>query len=223
MRKKVPSFLFSNETHQVRQNFHIILIPLKSVPDLARPLEKESEEETPAQKSFNTKKPKMMDYNKKRSSEKTEPEPGTSSEISSAGRPLDKKVLKALNQVVQEPQVLVENLADTLRKEYPKDQAAPINIEPTGTGTEKSRLCVKIRTSKSRLIRMTQNCLCLISDPNLKDVDEDVATVVGPLMQKHGVGFRQHESEKEQREMEKQRLISKNKGRIEEQMEIICD
>ena len=37
---------------------------------------------------------------------------------------------------------------------------------------------------------MAQNCFCLVSDPNLKDVNEDVATVVGPLMQKHGVGFK---------------------------------
>lgn len=71
----------------------------------------------------------------------------------------------------------------------------------------------------SRLNRMTQNCLCLISDPNLKNVDEDVATVVAPLMQIHGVPFKQqHESVKEEREMEKKRLICKNKGRIEAQM-----
>ena len=70
----------------------------------------------------------------------------------------------------------------------------------------------------SRLERMTQKCFCLISDPNLKDVNEDVATVVGPLMQKHGFGFREkemHQSEKEEKQKEKERIIKKNQGRIE--------
>ena len=115
----------------MRQNFHIILIALQFVPDLACPLEKEPEEETPAQKNFNTKKPKLADYNKKRSSEKTEP--GTSSETL-AQRPLDKKVLKALNQVVQENKVIVENLADTLAEDSGKNKQRPIIIEPTGKG-----------------------------------------------------------------------------------------
>lgn len=117
--------------YQVRQNFHIILIALQFVPDLARPLEEEPEEKTPAQKSFNMKKPKLTDYKKKRASEKTEP--GTSSETSAA-RPLDKNLLKALNQVVQEPQVIVKNLADTLAEDSAKDKARQINIQPTGTG-----------------------------------------------------------------------------------------
>ena len=87
-----------------------------------------------------------------------------------------------------------------------------------GQVNEKSHLCGKICTPMSHLNHMT-----LISDPNLKDVNEDVATVVGPLMQKHGVGFKQHQSEKDQRQMEKQRLICKNKGRIESQREDIFD
>ena len=68
---------------------------------------------------------------------------------------------------------------------------------------------------------MTQNCFCLISDPNLKDVNKDVATVVGPLMQKHGLGFREkemHQSEKDEKQKEKERIIKKNQGRIESQM-----
>ena len=73
----------------------------------------------------------------------------------------------------------------------------------------------------SCLEHMTQNCICLISDPNLKDVDEDVANVVVPLMLKHGVDFKQkemHQSEKEEKQREKERIIKKNKGRIESQM-----
>ena len=60
--------------------------------------------------------------------------------------------------------------------------------------------------------------MCLVSDPNLKDVNEDVAAVVGPLMQKYGVNFKGHQHEKEKKEMERRRIISKNKGRIEQQM-----
>ena len=73
----------------------------------------------------------------------------------------------------------------------------------------------------SRLNHVSQNCLCLVSDPNLQNVDENVATVVAPLMQKYGVAFKKHQSEKDERDMEKQRLICKNKGRIECQMEEI--
>ena len=58
---------------------------------------------------------------------------------------------------------------------------------------------------------MTQNCFCVISDPNLKDVNEDVAAVVGHLMQKHGVNFKGHQHEKEKKEMER-RIICKNKS-----------
>ena len=68
---------------------------------------------------------------------------------------------------------------------------------------------------------MTQNCFCLISDPNLKDVNEDMATVVGPLMQKHGLAFKEkelHQSQKDEKQKEKERIIKKNKGRIESQM-----
>ena len=156
----------------MRQDFHIILIPLLPVPELARPLEKKPVvEETPAQKNFNTRAPKMTDYTKKRSTEKTTSE--TSSDC-----PLDMKVLQAVNQVLQEPQVVVENLMDIVADKPGKgNPTTPINIQPTGTGN----FCLTcLSTPKSHLNRMTQNCLCLISDPNLKDVNEDVAAVVGP-------------------------------------------
>ena len=53
-------------------------------------------QKTPAQKNFNMRAPKMADFMKKRSTEKT-----TTSKTSEC--PLDMKVLQALNQVVQEP------------------------------------------------------------------------------------------------------------------------
>ena len=166
-------------------------------------------EKTPAQKNFNTRAPKMADYMKKSSTEKT-----TTSETSEC--PLDMKVLQALNQVVQEPQVVVENLKDIVADKPAKEKpTTPINIQPTGTGN----FCLTcLSTPKSRLNRMTQNCLCLVSDPNLKDVNEDVAAVVGPLMQKHRVSFKHHQHEKDKQEMEKKRIITKNRGRIEQQM-----
>ena len=166
-------------------------------------------EKTPAQKNFNMRAPKMADYMKKRSTEKT-----TTSETSKCS--LDMKVLQALNQVVQEPQVDVENLKDIVADKPAKGKGTtPINIQPTGTGN----FCLTcLSMPKSHLNRMTQNCLCLISDPNLKDVNEDVATVVGPLMQKHGVSFKHNQHEKDKQEMEKKRIITKNRGRIEQQM-----
>ena len=171
-------------------------------------------EETPAQKNFNMKAPKMTDYMKKRSTKKT-----TTSKTSD--RPLDMKVLKALNQVVQEPQVVVENLKDIVTDQPGKGKpATPINIQLTGTGN----FCLAcLDMPKSHLNCMTQNCLCLVSDPNLKDVNKDVASVVGPLMQKHGVSFKDHQHEKEKQEMEKKRIISKNNGRIEQQMVEMVD
>ena len=181
------------------------------VPEFARPLEIDPVvEETPAQKHFNTRAPKMTDYTRKRSTEKT------TSETSETDCPLDMKVLQALNQVVQEPQVVVENLKDIIADKPGKGKPiTPINIQLTGTGN----FCLTcLGTPKSRLNRMTQNCLCLISDPNLKDVNEDVAAVVGPLMQKHGMNFKGHQHEKEKKEMERRRIISKNKGTIEQQM-----
>ena len=137
----------------------------------------------------------MTDYMRKRSTEKT------TSETSETDRPLDMRVLQALNQVVQEPQVVVENLKDIVADKPGKGKpVTPINIQPTGTGN----LCLTcLGTLKSCLNRMTQNCLCLISDPNLKDVNEDVAAVVGPLMQKHGVNFKGYQHEKEKKEMER--------------------
>ena len=131
------------------------------------------------------------------------------------------EVLQALNQVVQEPQVVVENLMDIVADKPGKGKpATPINIQPTGTGN----FCLAcLGMPKSRLNCITQNCLYLISDPNLKDVNEDVAAVVGPLMQKHGVSFKDHQHEKEKKEMERRRIISKNKGRIEQQMVEMVD
>ena len=131
-------------------------------------------EKTPAQKNFNMRAPKMADYMKKRSTKKT-----TTRETSN--RPLDMKVLQALNQVVQEPKVLVENLKDIIADKPAKGKpTTPINIQPTGTGN----FCLAcLSMPKCHLNRMTQNCLCLISDPNLKDANEDVAVVVEPLMQ----------------------------------------
>ena len=80
---------------------------------------------------------KMTDYNKKRASEKTKP--AASSETSS-GCPLDHKVLKALNHMVQEPKVVVKNFADIVGKTPGKSQLQPINIQLIGTGKNKSRL-----------------------------------------------------------------------------------
>ena len=194
----------------MRQDFHIILIHLLLVPELAHPLVEEVVvEKTPAQKNFNTRTPKTADYMKKRSTEKT-----TTSKTSEC--PLDMKVLQALNQVVQEPQVVVENLKDIVAEKPAKGKGTtPIIIQPTGTGN----FCLAcLSTPKSRLNRMTQNCLCLFSDPNLKDVNEDVATVVGSVMQKHGVSFKHNQHEKDKQEMEKKRIITKNRGRIEQQM-----
>ena len=149
----------------------------------------------------------MTDYMKKRSTEKT---------TSKMDCPLDMKVLQALNQVVQDPQVVVENLKDIVADKPGKGKPiTPINIQPKGTGN----FCLAcLSMPKSHLNRLTQNCLSLVSDPNLKDVNEDVAAVVGPLMQKHGVNFKDHQHEKEKKEMERRRIISKNKGRIEQQM-----
>ena len=166
-------------------------------------------EKTPAQKIFNTRAPKMADYMKKRSTKKT-----MTSETSEC--PLDMKVLQALNQVVQEPQVVVENLKDIITDKPTKGKpTTPINIQLTGTGN----FCLTcLGTPKSRLNCMTQNCLCLVSDPNQQDVNEDVAAVVGPLMQKHRVSFKHYQHEKDKQEMEKKRIITKNRGRIEQQM-----
>ena len=126
----------------MRQDFHIILIPLLPVPELACPLEKEPEEETPAQKNFNMRAPNMTDYTKKRSSKK----PATRE--TSSDHPLDMKVLQALNQVVQEPQVVVENLMDIIADKPGKGKPTPINIQPTGTGN----ICLTcLGTRKSRL------------------------------------------------------------------------
>ena len=178
------------------------------VPEFAHPLEIDPVvEETPAQKNFNMRAPKMTNYMRKRSTEKM---------MSETDHPLDMKVLQALNQVVQEPQVVVENLKDIIADKPGKGKpVTPINIQPTGTGN----FCLTcLGTPKSHLNCMTQNCLCLVSDPNLKDVNKDVAAVVGPLMQKHGVNFKGHQHEKEKKEMERRRIISKNKGRIEQQM-----
>ena len=110
------------------------------------------------------------------------------SKTSEMDHPLDMKVLQALNQVVQEPQVVMENLKDIVADKPGKGKPiTPINIWPTGT----SNFCLAcLSMPKSRLNRMTQNCLCFVSDPYLKDVNEDVAAVVGPLMQKHGVNFK---------------------------------
>ena len=165
-------------------------------------------EETPVQKNFNMKAPQMTDNMKKRSTEKT-----TNKTLD---HPLHMKVLQALNQVVQDPQVVVENLKDIIADKPGKGKPITlINIQLTGTGN----FCLTyLSMPKSCLNHMTQNCLCLVSDPNLKDVNEDVAVVVGPLMQKHGVKFKDHQHEKEKKEMEWRRIISKNKGRIEQQM-----
>ena len=66
----------------MRQDVHIIPIPLLPVPELAHPLEIDPvAEETSAQKNFNTRPPKMTDYMRKRSTEKT------TSETSEMDRP----------------------------------------------------------------------------------------------------------------------------------------
>ena len=110
----------------------------------------------------------------------------------------------------------MENLKDIIADKPAKGKpTTPINIQLTGTGN----FCLAcLSMPKSRLNRMTQNCLCLISDPNLQDVNEDVAAVVGPLMQKHRVSFKHYQHEKDKQEMEKKRIITKNRGRIEQQM-----
>ena len=102
----------------------------KLVAELAKPLEEEVPESTPAQKNFRTKAPKMTDYNKKRATETTEPESGSSE----TARPIDRKVLRALNQVVQDPVVQITDLQATVGNTTKEPAVKPITIELTGTG-----------------------------------------------------------------------------------------
>ena len=86
--------------------------------------------ETPAAKDFSTKRPTSFIYGKKPGHG---PESSTTSETSETqrpsetDRPLDKNILKALNQVVQEPVVRIE------RREVPLPSGT-ITIAPTGGG-----------------------------------------------------------------------------------------
>ena len=85
----------------MRQDFHIILISLLPVPELAHPLEIEPVvEETPAQKNFNTRAPKMTDYMRKRSTEKT------TSETSDTDHPLDMKAYRLLTRLYKSLKLL---------------------------------------------------------------------------------------------------------------------
>ena len=105
-------------------------------------------EETPAQKDFVRKRPKLKDYKLKHGSRPSETTDDAAPSETTEKRPLDMKVLAALNQVVQDPKVLVKQVV------LPAGPGKPINIMPTGTGKQKNLAC---RLKLCRLSRLKIN------------------------------------------------------------------
>ena len=97
--------------------------------------EEEEVEETPAQKDFKRKRPKLKDYKPKHGPHPSETTDDAAPSKTTEKRPLDMKVLAALNQVVQDPKVIVKQVV------LPAGPGTPINITPIGTGKRKNLTC----------------------------------------------------------------------------------